>query len=198
MMIKHLIIALFIGIIISNRFISPVYAIDPPIFPSCANPPGDVRVSNSSGNHGILGLGSLSGSDTVYNLEDGNILQCFCAENGSGIQTNFWKISSLSQEEIDQLKSLGWTFIPSGSIWGLSNEPYMAINSNYSCRGTTTTTTTTTTNPGSTGSVLGTSAAAGDVLGLAATGDSILLYGFAILGFSSLSLGLYLKKQENQ
>lgn len=105
-----------------------------PSFPSCANPQGETRVVYMSGIHGIPGdTNTYTGSDTVYNLTEETITQCFCSENGDGIQTNWWKVSSLSFDEIEYLQALGWTYIPNGAEWGLSEAPYMAQNIQYNC-----------------------------------------------------------------
>lgn len=105
-----------------------------PNFPACSNPNGTLMVSYNDGTHGIVGSTAVyQGSDKVYSLENGNALQCFCASDNSGIQTNWWKVSSLDQEEIQTLKNLGWYFIPDGSVWGLQPGMYMAQNTSYSC-----------------------------------------------------------------
>ncbi len=105
-----------------------------PDFPSCVNPTGSLVTTYSSGTHGIVGrLGEFVGSDAVYSVGDFNMIQCFCSANGLGIQTNWWKISSLSQNQIDQLIKLGWIFVPSGTPWGLTASAYMAQNIDYSC-----------------------------------------------------------------
>ena len=87
---------------------STISAATTPDFPSCSNPNSPVKVSHDEGTHGIAGDPSeYQGSDTVYNLdEDGNVYQCFCSVDGQGIQTNWWKVSSLSQDEIDELLHL--------------------------------------------------------------------------------------------
>lgn len=105
-----------------------------PTFPRCENPQGTIKVSYSSGNHGIPGdVRTHTGSDAVYHLSGATLAQCFCAINGDGIQTNWWKASSLSVEQIEELVSQGWVFIPDGSLWGLEEEPYLAHNRAYDC-----------------------------------------------------------------
>lgn len=168
----------------------------PPSFPSCTNPTGTVKVSYPSGTHGIPGnSGTFSGSDTVYDLGSGNHIQCFCAEDGNGIQTNWWNVNSLTEEEINILLSQGWTYIPTGSVWGLEDDPYLVQNANYSCRGGTNGSSSDNGGGGGGGGVAGTSTSIGSVLGLAATGVILPLYLFGSLGFISLSLGLYLLKR---
>ncbi|MBP7927533.1 hypothetical protein KAZ57_00075 [Patescibacteria group bacterium] len=105
-----------------------------PSFPFCQNPQGVVKASYSSGTHGIPGdSANYTGSDAVYTLTDETLLQCFCAEDADGIQTNWWKVSSLSIQDIEYLESLGWVYIPDGSLWGLDNAPYVAKNNDFSC-----------------------------------------------------------------
>jgi hypothetical protein len=169
---------------------SPVLAVTIPTFPSCANPQGNVKVSYSEGTHGIVGSGATyTGKDTVYTLSDDTVTQCFCGADGNGIQTNWWKASSLSEIDINILKSEGWIYVPAGNLWGLAAAPYVAKNSTYSCL------------PGSVNGVSsesnGTGGAydEGDVLGLAATGDSALVYGSFLLGLTLLVIGIRRFKQ---
>ena len=136
MAIKKIIISSLIALILFLRQVSHIEAVITPSFPSCLNPQGTTKVSYSSGSHGIVGTtAEYTGSDTVYTLSSETQVQCFCSEQGDGIQTNWWKINSLSQEEIDQFVKLGWTYIPSGANWGLDESSYLAINQNYSCGG---------------------------------------------------------------
>jgi len=121
---------------------SEVLGVNTPNFPTCSNPSGTLIVNYDNGTHGIPGSSeSYVGSDKVYSLGEGNHTQCFCSVAGSGIQTNWWKISSLDQEQIQTLKNLGWHFIPDGSAWGLQEGAYMAYNSAYACGGSSTSTT---------------------------------------------------------
>lgn len=105
-----------------------------PVFPSCSNPQGTLKVSYDSGTHFIVGGSGQSGSDAVYLTSDTTLIQCFCANSGSGIQTDWWQAGSLSQSDIDQLVKLGWFYIPTGSNWGLEDTPYLARNENYTCK----------------------------------------------------------------
>ncbi len=122
-------------IILTIAFVaSPVYAVSTPNFPFCNNPQAPLRVSYRAGTHGIVGSSTaLEGSDSVYQASDMTVLQCFCSVNGEGIQTNWWKASSLTEEQVQQLKSEGWNYIPNGGVWGLDSDPYVAKNLNYSC-----------------------------------------------------------------
>jgi hypothetical protein len=129
------------------------------------------------------------------------LIQCFCSEDGSGIQTNWWKISSLTQDEINTLKNLNWVFIPSGSVWGLDDAVYMAKNTDYACGSTSSGDEGD--NNDSSGEVLGTSTSSSQgqaVLGLAATGNSLLLYTLLITGLlfivSGKLLGMRMNSQD--
>ncbi len=160
----------------------PALAISIPSFPACANPQGTTRVSYSEGIHGIVGSTSqYSGKDTVYTLSDDTLTQCFCAADGSGIQTNWWKASALTENEINILKSDGWIYVPAGNLWGLADAPYVAKNTSYSCL------------PGAVGGASDTvydGIGGGEILGLAATGDSILVYSSFLIGAIFLLVGL--------
>lgn len=171
------------------------FAITPPSFPSCTNPEGDIIAQYSTGTHGVPGnLAEYHGSDTVYKISDDKLVQCLCTENGDGIQTNWWKISSINESDVNVLKSLGWIFIPTGSAWGLDNDPYMAFNTTFSCKSTTTTTITSSSGDGQGGP----SFSPGEVLGLATTGNIIYLYGLVALGSLSLLLGIILRRSKKQ
>lgn len=117
----------------------PAFAVSDPSFPACPTPGGAVIASYPDGVHGIPGdLGTHTGSDVVYSLDD-KVVQCFCADSGTaGIQTNWWKVGSLTQAQINDLISQGWIYIPDGSAWGLDPVAYFAMNIPDSCGGTTT------------------------------------------------------------
>lgn len=104
-------------------------------FPSCTNPGGALQAQYDSGTHGIPGSSARTGSDAVYTIDSNRVLQCFCSTAGVGIQTNWLKASSLTAAEIANLKSHGWLLVPTGAVWGLDNDPYLALNSRYACRG---------------------------------------------------------------
>src|SRR3989344_7905674 len=168
-------------------------AVTPPEFPSCVNPQGTVRVSYSSGTHGVPGVTtSYQGSDTVYNVSDNSLIQCLCTIDGEGIQTNWWKVPQLSSDEIENFKALGWNFIPDGSIWGLDPAAYLAKNSSYSCRssgsgGESSSSSSSSSSNGS--SSVGGVSSIGDILGLAATGNIKVIYVLLLIGASSLFAG---------
>ena len=172
--------------------VQPVMAVNVPNFPSCAAPSGQVIAAYSEGVHGIVGsTNTYTGSDSVYQLTDETLLQCYCGPDGQGIQTNWWKASSLTEEEVEILKSQGWYYIPDGSVWGLSQGAYVAQNISYNCQpgkpGSND-------NPNRSGGGIGggdiLAASTGDVLGLAATGDSVLLYGVFGVALLFLLIGL--------
>ncbi len=108
-------------------------------FPSCLSPKGEVIANYDNGTHGIPGVGSKIGSDAVHLQENGKAMQCFCGENGEGIQTNWLNTSNLTQDEIKVLQKEGWIFIPDGTAWGLSEGSYLAKNITYSCKSSSTT-----------------------------------------------------------
>ena len=187
---------LFISILLAITFFiqsdSMTMAVTPPDFPSCLNPQGDVKISYESGTHGIVGNNqTYIGSDTVYTLPDNLLSQCFCSENGEGIQTNWWKVSSLTENEVQQLKNDGWFFVPNGTLWGLQEGSYMAKNSTYACRSQNGSVSGV--SDSSAGSVLGASTG-GSVLGLASTGTIQAIMAFFSLGILLITSGLYNKK----
>ena len=155
-----------------------MFAVTTPDFPACTNPAGTLRVENN-GTHGVVGNSAeYKGKDSVYTVNDAQVLQCLCTEDSEGIQTNWWKISSLSDSDIQTLKNQGWHYVANGALWGLDNAAYMAKNSDYECGG---------------GSVLG--EATQDILGLAATGNvDRLFYGLIGFGGMLLLLGLLMQR----
>ncbi len=189
-----LFITLYLGLV------RQVFAYEVPNFTSCVNPQGEIKANYESGTHGIVGRpGSFEGKDTVYTISKNSLTQCFCATDGNGIQTNWWKVSSLTESEIEALKSQGWNYVPNGALWGLESKPYLALNSEYICK-----------NPGSSGGSGGSSSpggssggsggnilgvSSGSVLGLASTGNIKFL--LTVLSFSILVLilGMFIKIQ---
>jgi hypothetical protein len=166
----------------------------PPNFPTCATPTGTLKVQYNSGTHGIAGNSNVFvGSDSVYSLVDGNALQCFCAEDGSGIQTDWWKVTSITQAERQVLESQGWHYIPDGSAWGLANTVYMAKNNNYACRGGNSSNNSSSVAGASSSLSGGTSNGVGQVLGLATTGSMNAIVTILSLGLGLLSAGLLMK-----
>ncbi len=164
--------------------VRPIFAITPPSFPSCSSPQGTLRVSYPDGTHGIVGsTATYTGNDREYVLSDSSLLQCFCSIDNQGIQTNWWKIPSLTDDDIRILKNQGWNYIANGALWGLDSDPYMALNVNYSCGGI-----------GGPGEVLGeVTYGFGQILGLAGTGDSTKLFSVFALSFVFLTAGFILR-----
>lgn len=188
--IKNLLVGVFITFcwLVSAK---KVQAVTTPNFPSCVNPSGSLIVNYSSGNHAVPGSStSYSGTDKVYNLGDGNFLQCLCTVNSEGIQTGWWKVGSLTEEEINKLKADNWYLIPDGSLWGLDKNTYMAKNWSYSCNSSSSST-----DSGiGGGSVQGTSTRFGQVLGLATTGTLPAIISYIGLGTILLLASRLLKK----
>lgn len=171
-------------------FVPAVNAYEIPQFPSCTAPSGVVKVSYPSGVHGIVGdPKTYSGADTVYSISPDTLTQCFCAEDGTGIQTNWWKVSSITQDEVETLKNLGWQFVANGGEWGLTNDPYMAINIGFSCKsggnGGSSSSSSSSSSSGSSNS--------GQVLGLATTGNAFNLFGSLMAASVFLALGVTAK-----
>lgn len=147
----------------------PAMAVSTPDFGSCVNPKISASQVNIGRDHGVIGhVNAYAGKDSIYKLSDGNVLQCLCPDNGKGIQTSWYKISGLSDTDINILKKQGWTYIITGSSWGLEDVPYLAKNNDYSCHG--------------------------ESQVLAATGNSIAIYGLVLAGVVSLIAGLLLKR----
>lgn len=130
--IRNAIAALVVTAIMTGA--APVYAVTTPNFPICTNPQGQVISSFEDGVHGIVGsTATYTGSDRVYAVAEGQIAQCFCSSDGVGIQTNWWNASSLTEDQINDLKAAGWYYVANGNVWGLDSDPYVAQNTNYSC-----------------------------------------------------------------
>lgn len=184
-------LSLIIAFLLANVLAPKAYAVEVPSFPACANPPETVKVSYDNGTHGVPGLTTpFTGKDTVF-IVSGNdlILQCLCPTDGEGIQTNWWKISNLTQDEINILTRDGWIFVPSGSAWGLDDDPYLAKNLSFSCKaqgeqGGVASSSTTSSSPAIGGPA---------VLGLATTGNSLFILAIILAGSISLLTGLGIK-----
>ena len=111
-------------------------SINPPEFPSCEayiGQQGDWTTAES-GDHHIPGQEeTISGSDDIFQLENGNFLQCLCPPDGNGYQTNWWQVADrLSQEEVEHFIGKGW-FFENGSEWNLFHTQYLAKNTRYNC-----------------------------------------------------------------
>lgn len=161
-------------------------AITIPDFPSCVNPQGNLIVRYDDGIHYVpANTTPYQGSDLVYQVSSIAVMQCLCTVDGEGIQTNWWKTSSLDGEEIENLKNQGWIFVPDGSAWGLDPSPYFAKNISYLCKQSGGS------GGGSSSSTVQT--AVGEVLGLASTGNIKFIYTLFALGIIFLSTGILLK-----
>ncbi len=191
----------------------PVYAIPVPEFGSCLNPQWSKTQENTlkdpnGARHGVIGVGSYLGTDTIYS-SNGNVMQCLCSVDGNGYQTNWLKAANLSQDQIDELKTKGWKYVPYGQDWGLHDSAYLAKNIEYTCAActptptpsvevtpTVTPTPTVTTTPGPTATptpapkVGGASA----TNTLATTGNSLVIYLALLAGLASLVIGMVIKK----
>ncbi len=155
-------------------FAPQAYALTLPPFSSCLNPQGSLRASYNSGTHGIVGDASThTGQDAVYIVDQENFLQCFCDDNGKGIQTKWLKASSFSDTDLKYLQSQGWIKVDDGAQWGLLSGAYLAKNDPFVCGG---------------------NRSAGEVLGLATTGDMSLIVGIFAFGLLTLASGQLLIK----
>ncbi len=168
----------------------PAFAVSTPDFGSCLNPQIAASQVNNGDNHGVVGqIASYKGTDTIYTLSNGNVLQCLCPDNGSGIQTNWLKVNDLSETDVNILKNEGWIYVATGSSWGLEDVAYLAKNSNFSCRSESTSTSSSSSNSSSSEQKV-----EGQVLGLASTGSEVAIYGLILAGITSLIAGLLLNK----
>ena len=190
-------------------FIAVAYSINAtatPTFPSCLNPQGELKVQHLNGIHGVPGdVTTYSGHDSVYQLTQDTVTQCLCPVNGNGIQTDWWNIKNLTQEEIDSYVNNGWIFVPSGSVWGLEADPYLAKNSSYSCIGGKGGGGTSNSSSSSSSSSSNTSSSGGQgggeisststqILSLASTGNILTVYLLFIIGISLLISGIYIRR----
>jgi hypothetical protein len=169
-------------IIYLSAGVSPVFAVSTPNFGSCLNPQGKVLASYEKGRHGIVGRkDEVEGSDAVYQSSQYGVTQCFCPEDGKGIQTNWYDVSKVSEKDIEVLKKEGWTYFATGTSWGLKDVPYVAKNTEYACK-----------KPAEK------KVKATDVLKLASTGETQTIYAFVISGAAFLISGMILRKFSNK
>ncbi len=177
-MLKRKIIIAISLVLFTTLSALPASAAGMPDFGSCVNPQGKVLASYDNGKHGIVGRKDLvSGSDSVYQSSDKGVTQCFCPEDGNGIQTNWLDASKLKSAEIESRKKEGWTYFATGSDWGLKDVPYLAKNTDYACKKTATK-----------------KSEAAKVLSLASTGESMTIYTFILSGGAFLITGMVLQK----
>lgn len=125
-----LLISLYFTQVVKAEFITPS-------FDSCHNPTGSVQADYSTGQHAIVGvIGLQNGSDKVFSNGNNDYTQCFCPSSGNGgIKTNWLAAGSISKEDQNVLITQGWNYIENGADWGLSNQPYLAKNIEFSCGG---------------------------------------------------------------
>lgn len=179
---KYLLISFLVISLLAASLSPKAEAYVVPTYPSCVAPQGTLKVKYDNGVHGVPGKqNEYRGSDSVYKLSDETLMQCLCPEDGRGIQTNWWKISSLSDTDIKILEREGWIYIPNGEAWGLDNAPYLAKNVEYSCRGQ--------------GGI--TQSATSSILGLASTGNTLFLNSTVIAGLISLLVGFIIKLKKS-
>jgi hypothetical protein len=89
-----------------------------PTFPLCESQTTNGNPHYYTGLHQIAGDGLLEGKDDVYGLGNSFYFQCFCSQDGRGIQTN-WTPVQEGQE---------W-----GPDWGLNETDYNYENREYNC-----------------------------------------------------------------
>ena len=164
------------------------FASEIPNFGSCANPEGKIKIVYENGVHGIVGNeNTFTGKDVVYELTETTLVQCFCEDNGSGIQTNWWEIGSIERKELETLLNQGWIYVPDGSLWGLNESAYIAKNSGYSCK---------VENENSIGgSIQSNINSSSSILGFANTGNSLFLTMTLFSGVVALFSGIVLRKK---
>ncbi len=190
---KYLTLIVMVVSVMLSAHVGNAYAATAPVFPACANPQGEVKVSYDNGIHGVAGdQNAYTGKDTVYNVSPSQKMQCLCPTDGNGIQTNWLKTSELSQDEISVLEKEGWIFIPNGSAWGLDESSYLAQNVKYTC-GSTNNTSNSNSNSSSnsnTNLVAAASASNPDVFDLASTGNMQFIALVFASAFAFLAGGL--------
>ena len=189
---------------------SIAHATETPTFPSCLNPQGTIKVSYQSGIHGVPGsFRDYSGTDIVYDLGNGNVLQCLCEPNGTGTQTNWLKACEADKETIAYYESNGWLYVPNGTAWGLEDCSYFAMNLSYSCVGgaggnngsnggsssgsSSSSSSSSSSNSSSNGSG-STVSSIGQILGLASTGNIAIIYGFLTAGILFIIFGVIMSR----
>lgn len=131
---KHIVALVLSALLLAFSFTPTRAVFDPPLF-SCLQPIGTTIASYSSGTHGIPGnTGTFTGSDRVFNIDQSHVLQCFCpSDSSNGIQSNWWRITDLSEADQDFFVRRGWVYIPDGQPWGLAQGPYLVKNDSFQC-----------------------------------------------------------------
>lgn len=145
---------------------------------TCITQTGEKIATYAEGIHGIVGdFRTFTGRDEVFALGNEDALQCFCATDGSGVETIWW--SSFPEDSVDELTASGWIFVPNGFLWGLAAKPYLAKNTNYTCSSSVQGGTVQSTSDSTSGDVLGIST-------LSATGNFasriLMILGLILMG----------------
>lgn len=190
---RKALLSLFTFFFLAGVNATPAFAVSLTDFPSCVNPQGSVIAHYDHGDHAIIGNPKIqTGSDTVYQVSNNMVVQCFCPENGgTGVQTNWYKTSALSESEISVMKKEGWNYY-NGEGWGLGNTGYLAKNVEYACKGTPSCTPTPTVTITPSPTVV-TTTPTKPVLGLATTGNIVFIYSLITVGTFTLISGLLLR-----
>lgn len=175
-----------------------VKAVETPSFPQCPNPGGVLIAKYDSGVHGVPGdATTYTGKDSVFKLNDAQVVQCLCPDSGSGVQTLWWKNPGLSAEDQAKVISQGWIRVPNGSLWGLDNTEYFAKNSNFSCNEGGTGGSTNGSSDSKSSSTSSSNSSSGSILGvttLAGTGNTMTILGVFFLAAGALVAGLFTRK----
>lgn len=197
MFMKKIFFAVILGLILSIASQTKAFAsFNMPSFPTCVNPQGTIIANYNSGTHGIAGnTSTYTGFDTVYQFADGAYTQCFCPFTGSGIQTNWMKANGISDSDLKDLENQGWIYEPAGDLWGLTNDPYLALNSSYSCNTSQAIVESATAQSSGSSNSSSSNSSHNDpgVSQLAITGNIVLILGLLTAGIISLISGFLLK-----
>lgn len=195
---KKIILALAANITLSVPFANSAFAVTLPPFTDCFDPNAGLKVKYETGIHGIVGDSrTFRGRDAVYTISDKSYTQCFCPEVGNGIQTNWFKVSDLTQNEVQSFINQGWILVLDGSIWGLEKAPYLAMNKGYTCNAVGGISTVSNTEV-SKNNDFGNGTGGGEILGVATTGNITNIVALITLGLGLILGGLSIKKSRNQ
>lgn len=105
-------------------------------FPTCPAPGGSQVAGYPEGLHWIVGESVLRwGSDFVYRIKDAKYVQCYCSLEAkpTGIQTNWFPASLVTEDVKQQLIANGWIYVANGADFGLENVPFLAQNKPSKC-----------------------------------------------------------------
>lgn len=192
---KKTFLALAANIALTIPFSTTAFAVTIPPFTDCFAPGGTLKVSYDSGTHGIVGDSrTFTGTDKVFTISDKSLTQCYCPPEGNGIQTNWFKVSELSQGEVASLQNQGWTLVLDGSIWGLEKAPYLAMNKGYTCHSVGGSSTVSSTEISKT-TDFGNGIGGGEILGVATTGNIKNILAALILGLGLVTVGTVLYRK---